>query len=510
MNTICKTLCATLLLTNFAAAQNSFDTLDVNNIHAGFNAAGDMFYNINTNGTFISAPGNAIQHSIAHLWIGGYDNNGNLNVSAQTYRQTGTDFWPGPFDTASVYCPYTVSQQYNYVWNLSCAEVDSFIAYTQSPVPAPGYTVPNDIQTWPGNGNAAFGQPRYIAPFTDIDGDQVYNYQAGDYPMIRGSQSLFYVYNDSLQYVSHGETNSSTLGVQINAMPYAYYYPWDEALMNTIFVHYKITFYSTFNYTGSSIGLWSDIDFTGGMNKVASDSILQAAFHYNDNNAVAMYFLSEPMGGMIAYENNFSVTGNPSGPIDYYELMNRNWTQIDPLTYGGNGYNTGTPIDWMFTGNPNSGSGWLDTGGDRRILATTDSFSVTPGSTREFVIAFSFAHDTTSPYAAFTKAGQYISHVRQFYAGNTGYCSPQLSSVDETQKSPHSVFPNPAVTSINVTGVTTNDQYAVLDVNGQVVLSGTVTGNTLTLDVSALDSGVYFVKLTGNKATSTTRFVKMN
>ena len=32
------------------------------------------------------------------LWIGGYDDNGQLKVAGQTYRQSGTDYWPGPLD----------------------------------------------------------------------------------------------------------------------------------------------------------------------------------------------------------------------------------------------------------------------------------------------------------------------------------------------------------------------------------------------------------------------------
>src|SRR3989344_1992955 len=86
------------LFGNSAQSQTSFDTLDVNNIHAGFNASGDLFYNINTFGTPITTSSNTIAFSAANLWIGGFDPAGNLNISAQTYRQTGSDFWPGPLD----------------------------------------------------------------------------------------------------------------------------------------------------------------------------------------------------------------------------------------------------------------------------------------------------------------------------------------------------------------------------------------------------------------------------
>src|SRR4029078_6323145 len=34
------------------------------------------------------------------LWIGGYDPGNNLHMAAQTYRQSGSDWWDGPLDTA--------------------------------------------------------------------------------------------------------------------------------------------------------------------------------------------------------------------------------------------------------------------------------------------------------------------------------------------------------------------------------------------------------------------------
>src|ERR1044072_1598778 len=50
----------------FSATAQSYDSLDINNIHAGFNAAGDMFYNINTGTGHITTPGNKILYSVGN------------------------------------------------------------------------------------------------------------------------------------------------------------------------------------------------------------------------------------------------------------------------------------------------------------------------------------------------------------------------------------------------------------------------------------------------------------
>lgn len=496
------------IVSTVALSQNSFDTLDVNNIHAGFNAAGDLFWNINTSGTPISTPGNSIYWSAANLWIGGYDSNGRLHVSAQTYRQSGSDFWPGPLDTISAYCPQSVSTSYDFVWNISCAEVDSFVAYMQGSA-SPGYIIPIDMQTWPGTGGNL--QSRYLAPFYDSDGDGVYNYAAGDYPLVRGSQSLFYVYNDSLQNVPHGETNSASLGLQIKAMPFAYAYPWDSALMNTIFIHYTLTNYKTYPYYGTRIGFWYDLDFNTSGGKDASDSTAQLAYHYNNDNAIGIYFLDDTMSGCINYDNTFSVTGNPQTPADYYELLNQQWAPTQTLTYGGSGYSTGAPTNWMYTGDPVSGTGWTDntTATDHRTVVTLDSFVLYPGMSKEFVIALSFAHDTSGNYAAINKLFQYVSNVRQFYAGNNDFCSLQLSSVPENKTESNAIYPNPASSVITLNGTKAGKEFRIYNAMGSLVISGTSTSDNTVINISMLSSGIYTIVIDSDEKNIVAKFLKM-
>jgi len=497
-----------LLCTAQCASAQNFDTLNINNISAVFNPGGDLFYNVNTSGTFIQAPGNSIAYSLGNLWIGGYDSNGRLHVSALTYRQTGADFWPGPMDTTAAMCPQAASNAYNYVWKVGCAEVDSFVR--NQTVPIPGYPVPPDIQTWPGNGDPTGGQGQFLAPFVDVDGDQYYNYQAGDYPSVRGEQALYYIYNDSLQYNPHGETQGISLGVQIEAMPFAYAYPWDEALMNTIFIHYTITNYRTFTYTGTRIGFWSGFDFYGSATGAGSDSLLGVAYHYNDDNAVGIYFLSEPMDGCISYENNLSPTGNPQTPLGYFELMQHNWSSSDALTYGGTGINTGDTTNWMFTGNPAANTGWLDPGvfSDRRQLSSTDSFTLLPGMSKEFVVAISFAYDPAGNNASFTKLNQYVGHVRQFYAGNNGFCTPMLNSVNEQSSNAPAVYPNPAVDAITLTGTSANETYFIYNAQGQLVATGKTQQGSTIIAIDALSTGMYLIQTDGENQRSSSTFFK--
>jgi hypothetical protein len=501
-------LTATLLSVSVSA--QSYDSLDINNIRAGFNASGDLFYNLNTSGGHISTPANSIMYSAGNLWIGGLDPGGQVRMAAQTYRQTGSDFWPGPLDSVNVVCDPAVSMAYNRVWKLTCAQVDSFINYTNGNGPA-NYTVPNAIQTWPGNGSLAGNQAHFLAPFVDINGDQQYSAAAGDYPVTYGTQSLFYIYNDNLQGSTHTESGAAHLGVEIHATPYAFAYPWDDALMNTIFIHYKIIYRNSTLINNARIGLWSDLDLTG-TTRSGSDSLLGSYFFYSQDDAAGIVFLNTPMAGCVSYDNNFSVTGNPGNTTQYFNYLNQLWIDGSPVTYGGNGYNGLTPTSWMFTGNPAAGTGWLDQGqGDNRLLGTTADMILQPGMTYEFDVAMVFAHDASANFASVGLMKQYMQQVKAFYNGQSPICSPGAVSVAENSAAANTIsaYPNPAGNSIRLKVSSEKPQpYQVLDATGRTLLSGLTTGTETAIDISQLPAGMYIIRTGATTYETSLRFVK--
>ncbi|CAN5225383.1 hypothetical protein BH09BAC5_BH09BAC5_22930 [soil metagenome] len=496
---------------SFLNAQ-AYDSLNSNNITAAFNADGIMFSANASPFNHIISPGNGISYSIANLWIGGYDQHGDLHVSAQTYRQSGTDFWPGALDTNSVSCTSIQSNHYNRLWKLNCSEVDSFVSYLQGQG-GPGYSVPMDIQTWPGNGQVSAGEEQYLAPFIDADADGYYNWTAGDYPIARGDQSLFYVYNDSLVGNTHTESQGKSLGMEIEAMPYEFNRPWDDALMNTVFIHYTIVNHSQEIYDSTRIGFWSDFDLgNSAMNRVGSDSILSASYHYSQNDAVGIIFLNTPMNNTIAYGNNFGFTGNPSTSDDYYDYLKGRWKDGSHLTFGSNGYGGSVSSNWMFSGDPVSNSGWNDVGGgDRRVIGSTNDFILQPILRYTFDVAMVVVHDTGSNFACVQTLKQRMQVIKNFYATESQFCVPGITSIHETSiNSPsNSVFPIPANTQITLQ--TSNEQpqqFTIYSVAGTKVMEGKTNGISTQLDIHQLPLGMYFIQVAGDHSNQMLKFIK--
>ena len=253
-----------LLLNALSNAQNppiAHAVLDINNVSARINAVGNHFWDFTGNGSEYEVPKNSGKHTIYTntLWIGGVDNQNTLYLSAERYRQVGKDFSTGPLrtdGTASI--DSVTANNWNRLWTVDRSEIDQFIQCHNNPSSCPGYIIPNSILEWPVHGNVSLGQSHDLAPFVDVNNDGQYNPVDGDYPRIRGDRAIFFIFNDSGE--PNTETGGTPLGVEIQAMAYAFNCPQNDAFNNTIFMNYKIINRSNKNYYYVYLGLFTDID----------------------------------------------------------------------------------------------------------------------------------------------------------------------------------------------------------------------------------------------------------
>src|SRR5688572_4932623 len=74
--------------------------LDINNVRARLMTGGDMWWDNGTSQARYEVPKGSLKSSLfaGSVWIGGFDPQRQLKVAAQTYRQSGNDYWPGPLD----------------------------------------------------------------------------------------------------------------------------------------------------------------------------------------------------------------------------------------------------------------------------------------------------------------------------------------------------------------------------------------------------------------------------
>ena len=257
--------------------------MDINNVRTTIQAGGDMWWDLD-NGKY-EIPKGSGKHSIfaGSLWIGGMDDQGNIKVAAQTYRQDGNDFWPGPLDgniDSNNYGGTTFEdcQEYDEHFMITRQEVEDFVAYNEcvaSPncdvaTEYPNYTMSDAIANWPASRLGFDGTTSSLAPYEDVNGDGLYTVGI-DYPRydlngeancnnedyLYGDQTVWWVFNDNGN--EHNETGSeSSIGLEIQAQGFAM--STANPIDNMTFYTYKIINRSACTLNDTYFGQWVDPD----------------------------------------------------------------------------------------------------------------------------------------------------------------------------------------------------------------------------------------------------------
>ncbi|MFZ9848103.1 MAG: glycosyl hydrolase family 18 protein [Flavobacteriales bacterium] len=82
------------------------------------------------------------------------------------------------------------------------------------------------------------------------------------------------------------------------------------------------------------------------------------------------------------------------------------------------------------------------------------------------------------------------------YATIFSACPTTTSQQELEAQKPIKLFPNPASDFINLDGTNLlGETVKVYDISGQILLQQTITNNTVTMDISSLSSGLYFVQV---------------
>ncbi len=503
----------TLFCSNNIFGQTSA-LLDTNNISAKVTADGKLF-----DGQF-EVPKGSGKHTIytGNIWIGGLDAGGQLHIAAQTYAQSGADFFYGPIATNYTSAPYPAT--YNKVWKVRKSTINYHIAnFTTG-----GYSVPASIANWPGNGNITNGEAAVLAPYMDVNSNNMYDPANGDYPAIRGDQAIFYMVNDDKQ--AHGETGGTKLGIEVHGMVYSYASTTDSALNQTVFVNYEIFNRSINNYDSIYFGAWSDMDLGDYMDDyVGSDSLLNMYYTYNADNAdggaggygtappaQGSVFLNKPISKFVYYNNDASpLTGNPAVALDYYNYLKGRWKDDTPMTYGGTGYGGSTPSDFMFSGKPELGTGWTENSvgnapADRRGIISVGPFNLLAGDMICVDIAYPFARDYAGTnLTSVALLRQRVQSIQSFYNSQGYLCQfPIGITENRLQNNDATIYPNPSnglfyvkydpATSLRVTRI------EVMNMLGEKIYSTQINSHGSSapiteIDLSKQSKGIYFYQI---------------
>ena len=469
---------------------------------------------------------------------------------AQTYRQGGVDFWSGPFDLATATTNSATVNQYNRVWKLNKTDIDDFITnFANGNVQNGSFIPAPDLLSWPGNGDISQNQDLLLAPFADLNGDNIYDPMgAGEYPLIKGDQAIFTIFNDAHQlHASAGKI----IGLEIRLMAYAY--GTGTLVANNPFLNYA-TFYdytiinrSSFALYDTYMGLFNDSDIGNYMDDyVGSDAIDSYAYTYNattstvtNEPAIGITQTKGPLNttdgvdndndGLIdePFENmnmtNFMYFNNsfpgvplaqtdPSNATEYYQYMNSYWKDGTHLTCGGNGYGGSIPINYAYPANTFTTGAcgvapWSEgtAGSDKKIVMASGPFIFQPGAVEKLEYAYiaSFDSITNNPIQNLD------SVVHALRTMNSGFVTGIKKQIINNV---FTISPNPTNALLNINSgkvINGNVKIEVIDALGKILIAEDYKEfNQSTINVSTLSSGIYFVKISSGDNATTKKFIK--
>jgi len=540
--------------------------LNINNTEAAIANRGDMHYDFVNASYRCPKTQPASTTFTSNLWISGLDSLDSIHGAFQRYRvsQRG-DFFPGPLSTTNGTIDSATAWEFDRIWSVTQYEISEFQwQFAQGNVQNGSWEVPTDIAEWPANGNTShIGE---LAPYTDVNVNGIYDpFVGGDYPLITGSQEMFWVFNDNLAV--HSEVIAAPLGIQVIAQARAYYCPGandtTELVNNITLYEFTIINRSGRNYhdvviswaQDNDLGDWTD-DYIG------CDTLNNAGYAYNsssrDSSTTYPSFGNYPpiatsiiLNGPIAPQGDlkdndhdgvtdevdeeillsgfqtytssvYNAHGVPSTAQDYYNYQRAHWRDSLPLTIGGNGYGGMVPTNFVYSGNPTDTLQWNERSageipGDRLMFLNCGPVSMNAGDTLHFKIASVTLNDSSLQWGTsqwYNQVPNACSLIRNWNASNTWpECAPLFSAIPEETSSNNSflIYPNPSGTNITIeiSSPDASGTLLITDIAGRIVYSSTIENTApTTISVSSFASGIYFVTLQNGIQSSTQKFIR--
>jgi len=393
-------------------------------------------------------------NTVSGLWMGGYDQLGNLNVTISEYNHiNNSDYYPGPIiDTNSDDEKAALCQFYNRVWTISENEVIQHKSMHEDGTLAEDQ-IPKDLLEWPAKNNPYLGQFTVdydMAAFYDNNADGNYNPLDGDYPIALSEKPDFSAYQFNFSVYNgndiHSYSRSNKFPIEIHQTKYISRCPKAIELDQSVFTRLKYIYKGETVYPNFKIGVWQDIDLGCSFNDhIGCSPEHNSTFIYSNhemdcgthipvlNNAYAIrstVYLNQEMLSFMPVGRPYDIPPSnvPSDPkIDlyYYQFLNNHWGIGAPLTEGGSGYDsTGVAVetDFIFPGLPSDTSSWASinndyTFGDQKSITKIYDGNLMPGQEGiiDFVdhIKFSTAYDDESMFETYA---DYINVLKSEYS----------------------------------------------------------------------------------------------
>ena len=137
-----------------------------------------------------------------------------------------------------------------------------------------------------------------------------------------------------------------------------------------------------------------------------------------------------------------------------------------------------------------------------------------PGVSQEDCTRQTVTGVTTYTITGLDDATTYVVYVRSvcetgIYSdwSNGQSFTTDVIGIDDVDNANISLYPNPASSTVTLTGIEGEAMVTVVDMNGRQVYTGNTANGSLTIDVSGMAQGAYFVRITGESVNAIRKLI---
>ncbi|GEM_PF-5362492 len=426
-------------------------------------------------------------------------------------------------------------QRYNRVWKVDQAMIRDFRRNYEDPF----YPIPEVIQNWPAHGDTTKGEAWLLAPFVDLNYNDIYEPHKGDYPSIKGEAALLAIFNNARR--SNESEISGILGLPdsllIEGLIMLYHLPKNGiASDSAVFVEYKITNRGR-RLEELHIGMEARLhNKSSGDRLRACDSINNNAFIYPMNpynGAWQSAFVSVPDQQMISHtvvhspEETSSIAYQPRnhfpmGADHFYNYLNsyfcwgkkqvRRPTEIQNDSLSGVPTASKYPLSkFQFNAyyNWKALQGRYPFGQNRSSLLRHPNVNLETNESLCLTYAFHFSSSTKS-WQQSVLGGQAQSQEIGDYLDAQDSCWTQILRGNqlEPQSFLISLWPNPSASVLQIQLDPENKLLSsrIYSINGSLVAS---YGALKSLDIHQLKAGLYLIECETEEGSALLKFIKL-
>lgn len=517
-------LCSALLIGSGAIGQNNA-TINNDNLNTTVEKLGSLFTD---NGSaqksgFTAKEGQPLVFA-SNLWYAGYDQNRKLRGALETFRTGQEMHISGTINTERAFAVSALTK-------VTSEEVLTHIDQYQEA----GYEIPQGILNWPANGDTTIGEMWQMAPFIDLNENEVYEPELGEYPNIVGDECIYLIKNDG------GSTFETPIGIEEHYMISLFEegHGGSEFLGNTMLLN--ITLYHRGNEAIDTlhVGMFHDGDLGYPSDDyTATSEAANALLFFNGDNLDSENAGQEPgfgtsppglaigsmfcnLWGSMFIQNGLGPLGYPKSAEETYFYLNGKWLDGTCQIQKGSGHifsHEGGDINFTrfgFDGDIESETEWTESNadnpaGDRRGVMILQPKSFHPGDKISYTMAYHMARNFGTNIDNAQVALYEITQVETDLLEQFGdhpllvasrncetleidqQCAKTVGVNEQVNKAGFLLYPNPSEGLIHLQLNRAASQVVIYNTLGKAVEEFTNPSTSLTLELAA---GQYFVQV---------------